>query len=50
MKTAFVKGYANYTDQIYKVKQVLEDKDPVVYKIEDYFGNEIKGYFYEQEL
>ena len=50
MKTPFVRGLANYTDQIFTVADVFDDRDPVVYKIKNYFNRPVKGYFYEREL
>lgn len=50
LKTPFQRGLANYTDQIFKVDEVVENRTPCVYKIVDYFDRPVKGYFYEREL
>jgi len=49
-KKTFDKGYErNFTREIYKIKQIIITK-PYVYKLEDLGGEEIDGYFYEEEL
>lgn len=49
-KTAFAKGYLpNFTEEIFKIKQIIYTK-PIVYKLEDYNGEDIQGYFYTKEL
>jgi len=49
-KSIFGKGYLpNFTEQLFKVVQVIYGS-PIVYKLEDLDGEEIKGIFYEEEL
>ena len=49
-KNVFSKGYLkNYTVEVFKVKAVVP-RDPVVYRIMDLKGEEIKGTFYEPEI
>ncbi len=49
-KKTFDKGYErNFSREIYIIKQVIITK-PYVYKLEDLAGEEIDGYFYEEEL
>ena len=49
-KTVFSKGYLpNYTEELFKIKQIIFTK-PIVYKLEDLMGEDIDGYFYEEEL
>ena len=46
----FDKGYTpNFTEEIFKIKKVILTK-PFVYELEDLMGEEIDGYFYEDEL
>lgn len=49
-KALFTKGLARYSDVIYYIEEVLAHKRPVVYRLRDYFGQSIPGYFYEKEL
>ena len=44
------KGLSTFTDQIFTVAEVLDHKDPVVYRLKDYFERPLEGYFYEREL
>lgn len=50
LKTMFRKGLSNYTDQIFKIAQVISDREQIVYRVKDYFNRPVKGYFYEREL
>lgn len=50
-KGVFEKGYmANFSEEIFKIRQVLAHRDPVVYTLEDLSGEEIDSIFYEPEL
>lgn len=50
-KGVFEKGYmANFSEEIFKIRRVLEHRDPVVYLLEDLNGEEIDSIFYEPEL
>jgi hypothetical protein len=44
------KGLATFSDIVYVVDKVFENKDPPVYKLRDYFNRPQRGYFYEQQL
>ena len=47
----FSKGYLpNYSDEIFKIKRVLQQNSLNVYKLEDLMHEEILGIFYEEEL
>ena len=47
----FEKGYvAGYTEEIFKIVKVLHHREPPVYVLEDFNGEEVKGIFYEEEL
>lgn len=49
-KKAFTKGYLPcFSEEVFVVKTVIY-RDPVVYRIEDLEGEEIKGTFYEPEI
>jgi len=49
-KSLFGKGYLpNFTEELFKVEQVIYGS-PIVYKLENLDGEEIKGLFYEEEL
>jgi hypothetical protein len=49
-KSIFEKGYtAKWTEEIFRIKHLIP-REPIVYKIEDLNGEELKGVFYEQEL
>ena len=49
-RQVFDKGYEqNYTDEVFTVYNVLNTK-PMVYKLKDYYGEAIKGSFYQEEL
>ena len=49
-KTIFSKGYLpNFTEEIFKIRQIIFTK-PIVYQLEDFQNEELKGYFYPQEL
>jgi transposase InsO family protein len=49
-KVPFNKGYlANWSDEVFKINQVIYRR-PVVYKLKDLEGEDIKGVFYAPEL
>ena len=49
-KGIFEKGYLpNWTEEIFTISQVLKTNPPV-FKLKDYYGEEIRGSFYSQEL
>lgn len=49
-KNVFAKGYEkNWTVEVFRVKTIVKRR-PVVYRIEDLDGEEIKGTFYEAEI
>ena len=46
----FSKGYLpRWTTEIFKIRDIIASK-PIVYRLEDLAGEEIRGTFYEQEL
>lgn len=50
-RTVFEKGYTpNWTTEIFKIRKVQHNTDPVTYLLEDYQNGEIKGSFYAEEL
>lgn len=49
-KNVFAKGYTkNFTSEVFRIKSVIH-RDPVVFRIVDLDGEEIKGVFYEPEV
>lgn len=49
-KNVFAKGYlCNFTEETFRVKTILR-RTPIVYRIVDLNGEEIKGTFYEAEI
>ena len=49
-KMVFEKGYLpNWTEELFTIIECLHTQPPV-YRIKDYYGEEIKGTFYEAEL
>ena len=49
-KDMFDKGYTQrWTEEVFKISKI-QLTIPVTYKITDYYGKEIQGSFYEQEL
>lgn len=49
-KNVFAKGYdKNWTQECFRVKTIVK-RDPIVYRIVDLEGEEIKGTFYEAEV
>ena len=49
-KHIFVKGYLpNFTEEIFTVTKCIA-RDPPVYRLQDYNGEDIEGVFYEHEL
>lgn len=50
-RTVFQKGYTpNWTTEIFTVKKVQLNTDPITYLLIDHKGEEIKGCFYAEEL
>ena len=50
IKRTFEKGYLpNFSKEIFTVSKQIP-RNPVVYKLKDYDGEEIKGTFYDKEL
>ena len=50
-KKLFDKGAtANWSEEIFKVKKVRLDTDPVVYELEDLAGEAVAGTFYKEQL
>ena len=50
IKRTFEKGYLpNFPKEIFTVSKQIP-RDPPVYKLKDYDGEELKGTFYEKEL
>ena len=50
IKRKFEKGYLpNFSKEIFTVNMQIP-RDPPVYKLKDYDGEELKGTFYEKEL
>ena len=51
LRKTFAKGYLpNWTEEIFRVVNILTSRDPVKYEIADQQGNIIEGTFYENEL
>ena len=49
-KKVFEKGYTTrWTEEIFTIKEIL-NTNPIIYKLKDLEGEEIKGTFYEPEL
>lgn len=47
----FDKGYTtNWTTEIFKIRKVQYNTDPITYLLSDYQGNDIKGSVYAEEL
>ena len=50
-RSSFERGYTpNWTREIFRITKVLVNERPIVYEIEDYGGEAIRGTFYRQEL
>lgn len=49
-KKLFTKGQNRYTDEIFKITEVLPKRNPIVYRIQDLKGEPILGYFYERNM
>lgn len=48
-RTVFAKGYTpNWTTEIFTVKKVQHNTDPITYLLVDIHGEEIKGCFYKE--
>jgi hypothetical protein len=51
MKQHFKKGYmGKWTEEVFRVRQVIMAWPRIVYKVEDWNGEPIEGSFYEEEL
>ena len=50
-KKLFDKGAtANWSEEIFKVKKLRLDTDPIVYQLEDLAGEDVQGNFYKEQL
>lgn len=50
-RTVFEKGYTpNWTTEIFRIRKVQYNTDPITYLLEDYQKHEIKGSVYAEEL
>lgn len=50
-RTVFEKGYTpNWTTEIFRVRKVQYNTDPITYLLDDYQNREIKGSVYAEEL
>lgn len=50
-RTVFEKGYTpNWTTEIFRIKKVQYNTDPITYILEDYKNNKIEGSVYAEEL
>lgn len=50
-RTVFEKGYTpNWTTEIFRIRKVQHNTDPITYLLEDYQKREIKGSVYAEEL
>jgi hypothetical protein len=49
-KGKFAKGKSNFTDEIFVIDKILDRRSPVVYRLKDSEGEEIKGLFYNNDL
>lgn len=50
-RTVFAKGYTpNWTTEIFKIRKVQYNTDPITYLLDDYQNHEIKGSVYAEEL
>lgn len=50
-KHAFEKGYTpNWTTEIFKIVKVQSTTNPITYRLEDFYGHELKGAMYAEEL
>ena len=50
-KNVFEKGYeSGWTLELFKIVQVSTARQPIVYYLQDLTGEDIEGFFYEQEL
>ena len=51
VKNIFEKGYeSGWTLELFKIDRISETRPPVVYYLKDLSGENIEGFFYEQEL
>lgn len=50
-RTTFEKGYTpNYTTEIFSIRKVQYNTDPITYLLKDYQNHDINGSVYEEEL
>ena len=50
-KKLFDKGAtANWSEEIFQVRNVRMDTDPIVYELEDLTGEDVEGTFYKEQL
>lgn len=50
-RTVFEKGYTpNWTSEIFKIRKVQYNTDPITYLLDDYQNHEIKGSIYAEEI
>lgn len=50
-RTVFEKGYTpNWTTEIFRIRKVQYNTDPITYLLDDYQNHEIKGSVYAEEL
>lgn len=50
-KHVFEKGYTpNWTTEVFRIRKVQENTDPVTYLLSDYRGEDVSGSVYEHEL
>lgn len=50
-RMVFDKGYTpNWTTEVFKIRKVQYNTDPITYLLKDYKDKEIKGSVYEEEL
>lgn len=50
-RTVFEKGYTpNWTAEIFRIRKVQYNTDPITYLLDDYQNHEIKGSVYAEEL
>lgn len=50
-RTTFEKGYTpNWTTEIFKIRKIQYNTDPITYLLDDYQGQRIEGSVYAEEL
>jgi hypothetical protein len=51
VKKTFEKGFTpNWTEEVFTIKNVNKRFKPLMYVVQDYYGKEIDGKFYTEEL